>query len=120
MRKPPHLRDDDDEIGDTYQSIAMNTLPDAGGRFAGYGEPNNIGATNKYPSVAETPLTRPTVEQGFVPDRDCVDEPTTDRFGVDITRLPGAPPLEPPPANSSSPDSKPIKRCKGSAFCRRV
>jgi hypothetical protein len=105
MRKPPHLRNADDEEGECYQTLQQETLPEDGGRYA-RPEPTNIGETNVYPQVAPTPLTATQPDHSFAPDRDRVDEPTTMKFGANLNYLPGTPnwsapsELEPPPANS--------------------
>src|SRR5215467_2306290 len=93
MRKPPHLRSDDDEGNDCYHTLSLSSIPDEGGRFAREA-PNNIGQTNRYPEVAPSSLTRPTPEQAYSADRDSMGEETSMQFGVDITRLPGSPPPE--------------------------
>ena len=86
MRKPPHLRDDD-EIGDTYQSISLNTIDDEEqGRFA-RPKPFNVGTEgNRYPSVDPTPLTAQQPDHSFDPSRDRIEpENITDMtFGVDL------------------------------------
>src|SRR5215470_16604400 len=46
-RRPPHLSADPDDEGECYQTLQQSSLPETGGRFAGYGEPVNVGATGK-------------------------------------------------------------------------
>jgi len=78
MRKPPHLRSDDDDEGDTYHSLSLNDIEDVGqGRFA-KPKPFNIGEKgNQYPPVAPTPLTSQQPDHSFMKDRDRIDPSDT-------------------------------------------
>ena len=123
MRKPPHLpKNDEDEEGETYHNIAMNSVDDElQGRYA-RPRPLFTGEKgNHYPKMlGESPLVTPQPDAKFDPDRDRIDpENVTDnRFGVDLFGGPPKPELEPPPATSvPSPNSgEHSRRDGGSSF----
>jgi hypothetical protein len=92
---------------DTFFSRQDESLSLEGGRFAlANGKPRLVGShLDPYATEQSTPLTAPDPTHGFVPDRDVVEEPTSDRYGIDLNKLPGAPPAESTcPVSSQPPD----------------
>jgi hypothetical protein len=79
---------------DTFFSRQDESLSLEGGRFAlANGKPRLVGSDlDPYRTLQSTPLTDPDPTHGFAPDRDVVEEPTSDRYGIDLNKLPGAPP----------------------------
>ena len=79
--------------GDTYHGRALDSLSEMQGRYASLSKPRNIGAGDGYP---DQPASYPLRDHPELPDdfTDKVEEPTSDRFGVDLNRIPGAPPPE--------------------------
>ena len=112
-----HKPDDDDDV-DCYHSRSLASHSDLGGRYSSLEKPFNPGAGDGYPKLPSTPLTDPA-DHEFNPDRDVVEDPTSDRFGVDLTKLPGTQ-LEASPANSVPKPVEPIERDRASSFRRRV
>jgi hypothetical protein len=103
--------------GDTYHQRNLDSLSEMQGRFSGLEKPVNIGETNRYPRVAETPLTAQQPDHGFIAERDSVEEATSDKFGVDLTRLPGTPAPESSPIPQATDEVAPT--ATSSSFDRR-
>jgi len=113
-----HKSEDDEP--DTYHSRTLDGVSDLGGRYAALDTPRNIGAGDGYPMQPEDyPLRdHPELPDDFT---DKVEEPTGDKFGMDLTTLSSAPPpdsVSPPPANSEV--SVSTQGAASSSFRRRV